>query len=113
MQHSTHLGAEARPVDLKQTTLPGRHRRTPRSSGGDARNDPHPAVVEFEVERRAGVYRSGLGDDLGSSIANHDIAAREHALMALRMGREPPRRIVDRIVPSAYEPTHRGTQARL
>src|SRR5438105_1158060 len=98
---------------LKQAALSGRHRRAPRSSWGDARYDPHPAVVEFEVKRRARIYRGGLGDNLGSSIANHDIAAREHALMALRMCREPPRKIVDRIVPSANKPAHRGTQARL
>src|SRR5260370_23283611 len=61
----------------------GRSRLTARPARRAAGNDTDLAVVEFEIESCAGGDRGGLGDDARDSVANHDIAARQHAFVAL------------------------------
>jgi len=82
----------------------------PRFAAG---NDPNPAVVEFEIEGRAGGDRLGCGDDACDRIAHHDIAARQQALMTFRMGGEAPGEIVDGLVLSADSARQRCAQPRL
>ena len=69
--------------------------------------------MKFEIERRAGADRRGLGDDPRNSVADHDIAPREQAFVAFRMSCEPSGEIVERVVVSIDEPSHRGAKARL
>ena len=61
----------------------------------------------------AGGYRGGLGNDPRDAVANHDIAAREQAFVAFRMGGEPSREIVERVAAAADEAGHLGAQPRI
>ena len=76
-------------------------------------DDPDPAVVKFEIERRAGGDRLRCSDDARDRVTDHDIAARQQALMAFRMGGEPAGEVVDRVMTAADEAGHRGKQPRL
>src|SRR6516225_8941289 len=99
---------------LKKAALPGVDGKPagprPRFAAGD---DANPAVVKFEIERRAGGDRLGCGDDACDRIAHHDVAARQQALMTFRMGGEAPGEIVDGLVLSGDCAGHRGAQPRL
>src|SRR5260370_39123537 len=61
----------------------GRSRLTARPPRCAAGNDTDLAVGEFEIESCAGGDRGGLGQAARDSVANHDIAARPHAFVAL------------------------------
>ena len=82
----------------------------PRFAAGD---DANPAVVKFEIERRAGGDRLGCGDDACDRIAHHDVAARQQALMTFRMGGEAPGEIVSGLMFSGDSARDRGAQPRL
>src|SRR5207253_1681707 len=92
---------------LEQAALfRGRAQPTPWSARRDTGHGPHPAVVEFEVERRARAYHGGFGHNFGGGIANHDIAARQEAFVALCVGGEPAGEIVDRVAAAADKASH-------
>ena len=76
----------------------------PRFAAG---NHTDPAVVEFEIERGAGVDFLRCRDDAGDSVAHHDIAARQKAFVAFRMGGEPSGKIIDTLMTAPQEGYHR------
>src|SRR5262249_5442708 len=77
-----------------------------------AGDDTDPAVMEFEVERGTGVDCRGGRDDPRGGVADHDVAAGEQTFVALRVGREPPGEIVERVVVAVEKSRHRVTQPR-
>src|SRR5262245_35601442 len=74
---------------------------------------PNPAGVGFEIERGARGDCLRCCDDPGDRVAHHDIATRQEALVAFRMGSEPAGEIVDLVVAAADEAGYRAMQARL
>src|SRR5262249_7820358 len=77
-----------------------------------AGDDTDPAVMEFEVERGTGIDCRRCRDDPRDRVADHDIAAGKQTFVALRVGREPPGEIVERVVVAVEKSRHRVTQPR-
>jgi hypothetical protein len=77
-----------------------------------AGDNANPAVMELEIERRAGSNSRRFGDDPGDGVADDNIAAGEQAFVAFGMGREPPGEIVERVVVAVEKSRHRVTQPR-
>jgi len=78
-----------------------------------AGDDTDPAVMEFEVERGAGVDCRRCRDDPRDGVADDDITAGEQAFVALRMGRKTPGEIVERVVAAVEKSRHCIAQPRL
>lgn len=69
--------------------------------------------MEFEIKRRAGADRRGLGNNPRNSVADHDIAPSEQTFVAFRMSCQPSGEIVERMMASIDKPPHGGAKARL
>src|SRR5580704_19477221 len=98
----------------EQAALPRMDARAPgprpRSA---ARDHAHSAVVKFKIERVPGADFRGFGQHPRNTIADHDIATGEQALVALRVAREPPGKTVEQAMVPVDKPLHRVAQPRL